>query len=196
MIQKTPTATKEGFQQWVSLYADDLYRWALHKVPDRETAQDLVQDTFFSALKAIEKYEGKSQPKTWLFAILNHKILDHYRKSWKKIRLDSAVGTADVEGPVSFFDEAGNWKPDMRPIDFEEIENHPLDDPEFTQVFHLCLGELPGHWFSAIHLKYLSGKAGKEICQELGITPSNFWQILHRAKLQLRLCIEKKWAKS
>ncbi|MCK5276978.1 MAG: RNA polymerase subunit sigma, partial [Cyclobacteriaceae bacterium] len=48
---------------------------------------------------------------------------------------------------------------------------------------------------SAIHLKYLEEKDGKEICQELGITSSNYWQILHRAKLQLRICIEENWFK-
>jgi RNA polymerase sigma-70 factor (ECF subfamily) len=39
------------------------------------------------------------------------------------------------------------------------------------------------------------GKKGEEICQELGITPTNFWQIMHRAKLQLRECIENNWTK-
>jgi RNA polymerase sigma-70 factor (ECF subfamily) len=38
-------------------------------------------------------------------------------------------------------------------------------------------------------------KKGELICQELGITDTNFWQILHRAKLQLRKCIELNWFK-
>jgi RNA polymerase sigma-70 factor (ECF subfamily) len=44
-----------------------------------------------------------------------------------------------------------------------------------------------------MQLKYLEQKDGKEICQDLGITSSNFWQILCRAKLQVRACIEKNW---
>jgi len=71
-----------------------------------------------------------------------------------------------------------------------------LDNVEFKSVMENCMKKLPDTWFSAIHLKYLEEKDGKVICQELGITPSNFWQILHRAKVQLRACIEKNWFKS
>jgi len=52
---------------------------------------------------------------------------------------------------------------------------------------------LPAPWYSAIQLKYLDQKSGNEICQELGITSSNYWKMLQRAKLQLRDCIEKNW---
>ena len=57
------------------------------------------------------------------------------------------------------------------------------------------MGELPTSWFAAINLKYLEEKKGEIICQELQITPTNFWQILHRAKLQLRKCLEVHWFK-
>jgi DNA-directed RNA polymerase specialized sigma24 family protein len=59
----------------------------------------------------------------------------------------------------------------------------------------LCMENLPALWFSAVQLKYLEGKKGELICQELQIAPTNFWQILHRAKLQLRKCLENNWFK-
>ncbi len=46
--------------------------------------------------------------------------------------------------------------------------------------------KLPENWYSAIQMNFLEGKNGEQICQELGITNTNFWQILYRAKLQLR----------
>lgn len=55
------------------------------------------------------------------------------------------------------------------------------------------MAKLPEKWFSVMQLKYMAGKEGKEICQEIGITPSNYWQMLHRAKLNLRHCLENNW---
>ena len=55
------------------------------------------------------------------------------------------------------------------------------------------MNALPEKWNAAMKLKYLTEKNGENICQELGITTSNFWQIVHRAKLQLRDCIDKNW---
>jgi RNA polymerase sigma-70 factor (ECF subfamily) len=55
------------------------------------------------------------------------------------------------------------------------------------------MNKLSPAWSSVMQLKYLEQKDGKEICQDLGITSSNFWQILCRAKLQVRACIEKNW---
>jgi len=52
---------------------------------------------------------------------------------------------------------------------------------------------LPGQWHTCVRMKYLLDKSGDEICQELGIATTNYWQIIHRAKLQLRRCIESNW---
>ena len=64
----------------VETHTSELYSWALHKVSDSELAKDLVQDTFLAAAEKIDTFKGNSSPKTWLFSILNHKIIDYYRK--------------------------------------------------------------------------------------------------------------------
>ena len=72
---------KNLLPQWVESYTENLHSWAFHKVSDGELAKDLVQDTFLAAAEKIESFKGDSSPKTWLFSILNHKIIDHYRKN-------------------------------------------------------------------------------------------------------------------
>ena len=52
---------------------------------------------------------------------------------------------------------------------------------------------LPQAWRNVIVSKYIDHKKGKEICQELDITPSNLWQMAHRAKLQLKTCLDTNW---
>ncbi|KKK73668.1 hypothetical protein LCGC14_2891540, partial [marine sediment metagenome] len=71
-------------ENWVEEYTGGLYSWALHKTSDAELAKDMVQDTFMAAAEKINNFRGDSTPKTFLFSILNHKIIDHYRKKINK----------------------------------------------------------------------------------------------------------------
>lgn len=181
---------KESIENMVSLYTEDLYRWAYHKTSSSEAAEDLVQDTFLVAAEKYDNFEGKSTEKTWLFSILNNKIVDYYRKKSRKEK------TIDGNTISTFFDEDGSWQKQSSPKNWDDDEGHLLDNPDFQSVLKLCLDALPSKWNTCVKLKYLSSKSGEDICQEVGITPSNFWQIVHRAKLQLRDCIENNWFKN
>ena len=118
---------------------------------------------------------------------MNHKIIDYYRKNVNKpVSIDNSKTS-------TFFNTDGTWLTEQRPKEWHEEENHLLDDNEFNQVLQKCLDALPEKWNICVKLKYLSGKNGSDICQELDISPTNFWQIVHRAKLQLRNCIDNNW---
>ena len=65
---------------WVDRYEDYLYAFAQSWFVDRTTAEDIVQETFLSALNSIKNFKGHSSERTWLTSILKHKILDHFRK--------------------------------------------------------------------------------------------------------------------
>lgn len=179
--------TENELVKWVSMYTDDLYYRAIFKVSDKELAKDLVQETFLAAAEKVSSFKGESSPKTWLFSILNHKIIDYYRKK------GSQPITADSDTLSNFFDENEGWKTEKRPKDWHEDESNLLDDEEFQAVLKKCLDALPPQWNTCVKLKYLMNKNGEEICQELEITTSNYWQIVHRAKVQLRDCVETNW---
>ncbi len=174
----------------VNQYGDQLYRWALQQLKDEASAQDLVQETFISAFQNFGKFKGESSAKTWLFSILKNKLIDHYRKI-SKLKLESL----DTKDDTLFdpFDEIGNWKSNSSPKEWADAEEHLLDNPDFENVFSRCQEALPDLWSSCVKLKYLSKNESEEICQQLNISASNLWQILHRAKLQLRNCLEKNW---
>ena len=196
-IQDT-TSTSSTIKSWVELYSDGMFSWAFYKTSSKETAEDLVQETFLAAVQSFEKFERKSNPKTWLFAILNNKIIDHYRRQIKNPTVSEQQ--QNEKGVYSLFDRLFDsdrqWKKEERPKPWQFESENILDNPEFDKVLQNCMDKLPGTWFSAVQLKYLEEKKGELICQELQITPSNFWQILHRAKLQLRKCLELNWFKN
>jgi RNA polymerase sigma-70 factor (TIGR02943 family) len=174
------------FTQWVEDHTEEMLAWAYNKLSDKQLAEDLVQDTFLAALQSMDKFKGDSKPKTWLLSILNNKIIDHYRR---QARSPLRLLTSDRD---DFFDEHGEWRPEFAPRSWE-MPNELLDDLEFRELLRECMRKLPPVWLATMQLKYLRQKEGKEICQDLGISSSNFWQILSRSKLNLRACIEKKW---
>lgn len=66
--------------QWPDRYGDELYRFALSRVSAAEVAEELVQETFLSALNGLATFRAEASERTWLFVILRRKIIDHYRR--------------------------------------------------------------------------------------------------------------------
>lgn len=182
------SANNKTLSEWVEKYTDKMYSWAFHKVSDAELAADLVQDTFLAAAEKMDGFKGNSSPKTWLFSILNNKIVDYYRK-----KINNAI-PHENETLMRFFETSGDWQESNKPRNWNLNEDeHLLDNDDFQLILKDCLDGLPEKWNLCVKLKYLSGKRGDEICQELEISTSNYWQIIHRAKLQLRDCVDNNW---
>ncbi len=165
-----------------------MFRYTLAKVNQKEIAEDLVQETFLSACQSYKNFKGKSSPGTWLFSILKHKIADYFREKYKKSEEPSS-GFIEI-----LFDNNYRWKPEYRPKEWPG-EKELLDDPEFSKTLNGCFDKLPEKWSLAVKLKFLENHDTRIICSDLEITSANFWQIIHRAKLQLRNCLEVNWFK-
>ena len=186
------TSRNANPKEWVSNYADVLYQFAFSRINDDELAKDLVQETFLAALEKIETFKAISSEKTWLTAILKYKIIDIYRSRSSHIR---RTNTARVDNDQNqFFEqEDGHWNIDARPKEFG-IENvAAMENKEFQQVLKLCLEKLPSLWHSVFVMKFIDDELGGDICSALKITSSNYWVIMHRAKLNLRACLQKNW---
>jgi RNA polymerase sigma-70 factor (ECF subfamily) len=178
-------------RQWVATHADYLYGYAITRVNDEEQARDLVQDTFLAALRRVEKFEGRSSERTWLTAILKNKIVDVYRKKSSGLK-PVIIKDPDME-PDNFFGEDGHWLNDYGPKAFGiENEDH-LEKKEFQQILQKCLGKLPILWKAVFTMKHIDDEATETICTEMKVTSANFWVIIHRAKLNLRACLQKNW---
>lgn len=182
---------KIQLSQWVMLYTKDLYFWALNRTSNHTLAEDLVQETFLAAAENIDSFKSNSQPKTWLFGILKNKIADHYRK----MMTQQTVTFSSLEGRSAFFQTDGQWQIPDRPQHWQDAEEHLTNIPTFNKIWDYCIEELPPMMNSCIRLKLLDDKKGEEICQDLGLSATNYWQIIHRAKLKLRKCLEVYWFK-
>jgi RNA polymerase sigma-70 factor, ECF subfamily len=175
---------------WVEQYGDYLFRYALMRMRNRDQAENLVQETFLAALQGQSSFRGKSSEKTWMVGILKHKIIDQFRKS---IREKSVTELQNDEEQTidQFYDNVG--QPRQYPKEWMPDPAASLHSKEFWQVFRSCLNELPERTANAFVLREIEGMTTEEICEEIDVTPTNLWVMLHRARLQLRAGLEKQW---
>jgi len=172
--------------KWVDNYADALYAYTLARVNDMQLAEDIVQNTFLSAWKGRDTFRGQASEKNWLYAILKNKIVDHFRKqSTGSLTLD-----AGEEGP---YFEDGHWTEAAAPKAWGQHTEQPVETKEFYSVLERCKQKLKDIQQAVFVMKYMEDAEAEEICKVLNITSSNYWVLIHRAKLQLRKCLEKNW---
>lgn len=178
---------------WVDEYGDYLYGIAILRVGEAQTAEDIVQDTFMAALKALDSFKGKSTERTWLVSIMKRKIIDFYRKNKRFVYFDL---DGEVEALPDFEQtgkQRGTWKPEYTPEDWHENPADLIEKREFQEVLQKCIRNLPENLGAVFSIREIDGWAAEDICKEFKISPSNLWVMLHRARTRLRRCLEKLW---
>lgn len=173
---------------WISKYSDYLFNYTISRVNDREMAQDLVSETFLAGLKSMSNFKGEASERTWLISILKRKIIDYYRK------INSNKGKAEVR--MSYNSEAdaeGDWLEERVADPFDKTAEDKLENSELGNAIHECLGKLPQKQADVFKMKTILGYDTETICNDLNITASNLWVIIHRARTALADCMEKNW---
>lgn len=182
-------------ETWVDAHGDYLFRFALLRVQNAAVAEDLVQETFLSALRSLGKFSGSSTLQTWLTSILKNKIIDYFRK--KQVRKEDDGASDSIDDKRRFFQEDGRWvgvwKIELGPSSWGAGPSEEFERQEFWQVLQNCIAKLPQGLSQLFVLREIEEMETTEICKVLEITPSNLWVSLHRARLRLRSCLETNW---
>ncbi|MEW5895118.1 MAG: sigma-70 family RNA polymerase sigma factor [Candidatus Omnitrophota bacterium] len=176
---------------WVDLYGDYLYRFALSRIRNPQDAENAVQETFLAALKARKSFSGRSTERTWLIGILKHKMIDYFRKRYREIPVTNLQNEQEQMTIDSFFDQTEY--PLKYPTNWSANPRELSENQEFWVVFEKCLSKLPETTALAFTLREIDKMKTEEICKILSITPTNLWVMLHRARLQMRTCLEQNW---
>jgi len=177
--------------EWVTAYADYLYAFAIRRINNEEQAKDLVQETFLAALEKAQNFRGQSSERTWLTAILKNKIIDVYRKKSSGLRKEITVAEHEQQ---DFFEADGHWRAEHRPLEFGLNHTDPLVNKELSSILQMCIKKMPALWMAVFTMKHVDDEETEFVCTELKVSPSNFWVIMHRAKLNLRACLQKNWS--
>lgn len=183
---KKNTATPE---KWVDLYSDQLFRYAYSRTLNPELAEDLVQETFLSALHSKSSFKGSSSPKTWLIAILKNKIVDHYRRV--SFEQPAAGFPGDTDPIIDLFDQKGKWI--TEPARWEADPQKLAENGQFWKTIQTCIANFPDRLSHIFTLRILNELTTQEITEIMDITKQNCWVLLHRARLSMKECLNVKW---
>jgi RNA polymerase sigma-70 factor, ECF subfamily len=165
-----------------------LLRYAAMELRNRESAEDCVQEALLAALSAEASFEGRSNLRTWLTGILKHKIVDAVRRASRERPVEGVE--EDIAEVDALFDETGHWRDPPQPWD---LPDGALHQKQFLQALEGCLAGLPARTAQVFMLREHLGLETGEICKELGLTATNCWVLLYRARMLLRECLEKNW---
>ena len=177
---------------WVEKYGDYLYRFALMRLRDPQVAEDSVQETFLAALKNLHQFDGRVDVKYWLRGILRNKTVDHVRKSVRRKEIQDEQ-IQEVVGELLF---KTSGVPSSRPKPWAFDPDQAFAQEEFWAAFQGCLEGLSDQMREACYMKMVEERETSEICKELDITDNYLWVTLHRARAQLKECLESKWSVS
>lgn len=174
--------------KWVDRFADYLFNYTIHRVSDAEMAKDLVQETFFAGLKSADNFKGNASERTWLTSILKRKIIDYYRKS------NTKKGKAEVRMNYANSDEnEGDWLEEKVADNLHILPSEDIENLELGAAIQTCISKLSTKQAEAFEMKTILGMETEDICNELEITASNLWVIIHRARLSLIDCLKASW---
>ncbi|MET3291160.1 UNVERIFIED_CONTAM: RNA polymerase sigma-70 factor (ECF subfamily) [Brevibacillus sp. OAP136] len=147
----------------------DVYHFLLYFTGNRNDAEDLTQEVFIRVMKSWERFDYRSDQKTWLFAIAKYAAIDHYRK--KKVQ--------------SFF--SANWL--LRLATTEGLPEKEIESKEEEQELARAIQSLSSHYRMVVILRGIKGYSVKETAEILECSESQVKVSLHRAlkKLQKEL---------
>ncbi|MBN1486221.1 MAG: RNA polymerase sigma factor [Anaerolineae bacterium] len=172
LVERLKQGDPDAVDELVELYTDSLYRFVYNQVGGTaQDAEDVVQETFVAALKAVRRFRGKSKLRTWLFGIASHKVADHQRRSFRQDRI---VTSQDL----------GPWfSAPPRPDEM-------VEKLELRQTVREALLQLPAHYRTALVLKYVEEMPVQEIAEVMKRSFKSVESILVRARRSLAEVLE------
>lgn len=168
-----------------------MVRFALQQLGDSSLAEDVVQDAFVGALRNQNSFQGRAALRSWMFAILKNKIVDSIRRKSRMFAHGEQVTLDEIDG-AGPFESHGRWRPESKPQRWAQPDESLLD-ADFWRVFGVCLDHLPPRQSRVFMMREVLALETHEICVALDITAANLHVVLHRARLELRACLQKCW---
>jgi RNA polymerase sigma-70 factor (ECF subfamily) len=186
LLARLLNGDEKAFVEIVTRYNESLVRVARYYVGSEASAEDVVQETWIAVLRGVDRFEGRSSFKTWLFRILVNRARTLGVKEHRVIPVDPL--TSDRSVSPSRFDQAGYWT--EPPVPFTEaIEDGIVNEP-LVRLVHESIARLPGAARAVVTLRDVQGLSTTEVAELLGLTEANVRVILHRSRARIRSEVE------
>jgi len=173
----------------VEKYGPSLLRVAQLYVSTRAVAEEVVQETWLAVLTGIERFEGRSSLKTWLFRILTNKAKTRGQREGRTLPFASLAADGDEYATavdIDRFAQGGEWNAPPRGVPEER-----LLAGEAKRTIESAIAALPSNQRAVITLRDVEGLSAEEACNVLGVSETNQRVLLHRARAKVRAAFEE-----
>jgi RNA polymerase sigma-70 factor (ECF subfamily) len=187
LLRSLRAGDEGAYMALVDKYGPSLLRVAMMYVPSRAVAEEVVADTWLAVVTGLERFEGRSSLKTWLFRILTNKAKTRGRREARSRPFSSFDGDEDGTAvDVDRFACDGRWVAPPRGVPEER-----LLAGEARRVVDEAIAALPPNQRAVITLRDVEGLSAEEACNVLGVSETNQRVLLHRARAKVRSAFEE-----
>jgi RNA polymerase sigma-70 factor, ECF subfamily len=198
LVEALRRGDEAAFTSLVRAYGPAMLRVARDYVPTRAVAEEVVQETWLGVLRGIDRFEGRSSLRTWVFRILVNRARTRGAQEHRSMPFSSiADGTGDdgAPDPAAFLDAAasptwGGWWA-AYPHAWDTVPEQRLLGREVLAAARTAIAALPERQREVLVLRDVAGLRPEEVCAVLGVTDGNQRVLLHRARGKVRGAIEE-----
>jgi RNA polymerase sigma-70 factor, ECF subfamily len=192
------TALRRGdeaaFAALVERHTPSMLRVAAGYVPNREDAEEVVQETWIALLKGLDGFQGRSSLRTWLFTVLVNIAKTRGVRERRETDVQVLAFTGGTVDPARFRaagqEWAGHWKEHRAPEPFPDTPEGSVLGDELIAVTRLELDKLPARQREVVTMRDVLGMESAEVNALLGISAANQRVLLHRGRAAVRQALE------
>jgi RNA polymerase sigma-70 factor, ECF subfamily len=198
LIEQLRRGEEAAFVLLIDRYATPMLHLAMVYVKAWTVAEEVVQETWMAVLKGLNRFEGRSSLKTWIFRILTNRAKTRSQRESRSIPF-SSLAEIDIDrsepavDPDRFLPTDHQWPGHWAsfPATWEDMPEERLLSQETYVFLEQAIEALPASQREVITLRDIDGWTSDETCNFLGISEANQRVLLHRARLKVRRSLEK-----
>lgn len=202
LLERLRAGDRAAFAELVDGWSPVLLRVALLYVATRASAEEIVQETWLAVICQLDRFEGRSSLKTWVFRILENRARTRGQREARSVPWSSAFpdpwGPDDDQPTVdpgrfrgSHDQWPGGWTATGRPAAWQPPPEDAAVAAELRRHLGQALTELPHRQRTVVELRDVHGLTSDEVCEQLGLTAANQRILLHRGRARLRSRLEE-----
>ena len=174
--------SEAAYRELLSRYERPVFSLVFRMVRDRETAEDLSQETFIKVLNNLDRYSPEFKFSSWLFKIANNLTIDHLRRR--------RVDTISIEGAPDAVTAESARATSIAVVSASESPLEELESRELGTAIERAIGKLRPEYRACIMLRHVEDRSYEEIAEIVKLPLGTVKTYIHRARHELRMALD------
>ena len=181
VVEQARKGSEAAYRELLTRYERPVFSLIFRMVRDRETAEDLAQETFIKVLNNLDRYSPEFKFSSWLFKIANNLTIDHLRRR--------RVDTISIEGAPDAVTAESAKATSISVVSADESPLEELESRELGTAIERAIGKLRPGYRACIMLRHVEDKSYEEIAEIVKLPLGTVKTYIHRARHELRAAL-------